>query len=77
MLQHGCAEFGRDHFAVAPDLRGYNLSARLTDLDAYRVPILVEDVRQLAAKLNGGEPFTLVAHDWGGGVAWVLRHRPS
>src|SRR5262249_42602716 len=42
---------------------------------AYQMPNLVEDVRALAAalmKTTGGEKFTLVAHDWGGVVAWVF-----
>ena len=64
-------EFGRDHLAVAPDMRGYNLSSRPSDLDAYAVPTLVEDIRALAEHL-GHRRFTLVAHDWGGAVAWVF-----
>src|SRR5579864_653951 len=28
-------EFGKDHQAVAPDLRGYNLSDKSTELDQY------------------------------------------
>jgi pimeloyl-ACP methyl ester carboxylesterase len=69
------AEFGRDHTAVAPDMRGYNLSSKPAELSAYRMPALVEDVRALAAeelKTAGGSRFTLVAHDWGGVVAWVF-----
>ena len=64
-------DFGRDHLAVAPDMRGYNLSSRPGDLDAYTVPKLVEDIRALAEHL-GHRRFTLVAHDWGGAVAWVF-----
>ncbi len=66
------AEFGRDHLAVAPDMRGYNLSSKPEDLAAYAVPSLVEDVRALADTLRGGRTFTLVAHDWGGVVAWAF-----
>lgn len=69
------AEFSRDHTVVAPDMRGYNLSSKPTDLTAYQVPVLVEDVRSLAAELlktTGGTRFTLVAHDWGGAIAWVF-----
>ena len=39
------------------------------------MPNLVEDVRALTAGLtaaSGGGKFTLVAHDWGGVVAWVF-----
>ena len=38
------AEFGRDHLAVAPDMRGYNPRPRSrSDPSAYAVPTLVED----------------------------------
>ena len=69
------AEFSRDHTAVAPDMRGYNLSSKPADLSAYQMPQLVEDVRALVSELmkgTGGSTFTLVAHDWGGVVAWVF-----
>jgi pimeloyl-ACP methyl ester carboxylesterase len=69
------AEFGVDHTAVAPDMRGYNLSSKPAELSAYQVPTLVEDIRALAIeelKTAGGSRFTLVAHDWGGVVAWVF-----
>jgi epoxide hydrolase 4 len=73
--KHQIAEFSRDHTVVAPDMRGYNLSAKPTDLAAYQMPVLVEDVRALASVLlkeSGGSKFTLVAHDWGGAIAWVF-----
>lgn len=64
-------EFGKDHFAVAPDMRGYNLSSKPDDLDQYRVKYLIEDLRAMAEKL-GHRKFILVAHDWGGAVAWAF-----
>ena len=66
-------EFGRDHLAVAPDMRGYNLSSKPEGVDQYRMPLLIEDVRTLAAKLGYGanRKFILVGHDWGGVVAWA------
>jgi epoxide hydrolase 4 len=63
------AEFGKDHRAVAPDMRGYNLSAKPSDLAAYQMNNLIEDIRALAGHL-GYKKFVLVGHDWGGGVAW-------
>jgi pimeloyl-ACP methyl ester carboxylesterase len=62
-------EFSRDHQAVAPDLRGYNLTEKPEAVESYRAKHLIEDLRQLAAHL-GAKKFTLVAHDWGGAVAW-------
>lgn len=62
-------EFGRDYFAVAPDLRGFNLSAKPTEVKQYRAHHIVEDLRLLAEQL-GYRKFILVAHDWGGAAAW-------
>lgn len=64
-------EFGKDHLAVAPDMRGYNLSSAPQDVKQYRQKTLAEDIRELA-KYLGYDKFTLVAHDWGGGVAWTF-----
>jgi pimeloyl-ACP methyl ester carboxylesterase len=65
------AEFGRDYQAVAPDMRGYNLSSKPAAVEQYQVKYLVEDLRALAEKL-GQKKFILVAHDWGGAVAWAF-----
>src|SRR5437588_12036218 len=64
------AEFGKDHLAVAPDMRGYNLSAKPTGGDQYEAKQLIEDVRALAEHLGHHKKFVLVGHDWGGAVAW-------
>src|SRR5258708_40124182 len=64
-------EFARDHHAVALDMRGYNLSAKPEGVESYRIPVIVEDVRALAAKL-GPRKFVLVGHDWGGVIAWAF-----
>ena len=66
MLEH----FGaRGWCAAAPDLRGYNLSEKPGAVDAYKAKHLVADVLALAAHYTK-EKFVLVAHDWGGAVAW-------
>jgi pimeloyl-ACP methyl ester carboxylesterase len=64
------AHFGDDYLAVAPDLRGYNLSSKPPEVSAYQVPTLVEDLRQLARQFTA-EKFCLVGHDWGGGLCWA------
>src|SRR5208282_2657836 len=64
------AEFAKGHQAVAPDMRGYNLSEKPTELDQYKMVTLVEDIRALADRLSHHKKFVLVAHDWGGAVAW-------
>lgn len=68
--------FGEDHHAVAPDMRGFNLSSCPPEVAAYRPKLLVEDIQLLAQHL-GWSRFTLVAHDWGGAVAWNFAARHS
>ena len=57
--------------AVAPDLRGFNLSDKPTDPKAYRPSTLVADLDGLIRAL-GHERAVVVAHDWGGALAWSL-----
>ena len=64
-------EFGRDRRALAPDLRGYNLSSKPAGVEHYAMPHLVEDLRRFIAQVAGG-PCAVVAHDWGGLCAWHL-----
>lgn len=73
--EHQLKEFGKDYQAVAPDMRGYNLSSMPHEVEKYQTRYLVEDIRLLAEHL-GNKKFVLVAHDWGGAVAWAftLRH---
>jgi pimeloyl-ACP methyl ester carboxylesterase len=66
------AEFGKDHLAVAPDLRGYNLSDKPAALDQYKMNVLVEDIRALGDHFSHQKKFVLVGHDWGGAVAWAF-----
>lgn len=65
-------EFGKDHQAVAPDLRGYNLSEKPGEVGDYAVRHLVADIRGFFDHFSPGEKGILVAHDWGGAVAWAF-----
>jgi len=56
---------------VAPDLRGYNLSSRPEDVEAYGLRRLAEDIRELIAE-RGESAAAVAGHDWGGVVAWGL-----
>ena len=56
---------------IAPNLRGFERSSAPTDVSAYRAKFLVQDIAALIA-LEGGHLACLVAHDWGGAVAWNL-----
>jgi len=63
----------RGWLCVAPDLRGYNLSDKPEGVDAYKAKYLIADVLAIGAHYSRGGPtgkFVLVAHDWGGAVAW-------
>ena len=63
------AAFAETHRAVAPDMRGYNLSSKPPAIADYRSKHLVEDLRLLIDALGYGR-CVMVAHDWGGAVAW-------
>ena len=63
------------HFAsryrcVAPNLRGYAGSSAPAEVEAYRAKHLIADIAALVDQLGGGPIEALVAHDWGGAVAW-------
>ena len=52
-------------------MRGYNDSDKPAGIDNYQISLLVNDIKNLAESL-GRAKFTLVAHDWGGAVAWTF-----
>lgn len=64
-------EFGQDFYAVAPDLRGFNLSDMPSDPAQYKARLIIDDLRLLIANL-GYAQCVMVAHDWGGAIAWSL-----
>jgi pimeloyl-ACP methyl ester carboxylesterase len=63
--------FADRYHAVAPDQRGYALSGKPLGLEAYRIKQLVRDVLALGDRLSPARPFSMVAHDWGGAVAYA------
>jgi pimeloyl-ACP methyl ester carboxylesterase len=63
--------FAERWHAVAPDLRGFNLSDKPDDVKAYRADRLVADLDGLIRGL-GHERAVVVAHDWGGAAAWTF-----
>ncbi len=70
--RHQLAALASSYRLVAPDLRGYNESDKPRGLDAYRIDVLVEDVRALILAHGKGRATALVGHDWGGVVAWAF-----
>lgn len=68
------AAFGREYFALAPDLRGYNQSDKPRGVAAYRIQPLMDDVLGLMQHFGYAQG-VCVAHDWGGALAWSLAAR--
>ena len=67
LLEHFCDRYR----CVAPNLRGYADSSAPAEVEAYRAKHLVGDIAALIDRL-GGKVEALVAHDWGGALAWNL-----
>lgn len=61
---------------VAPDLRGFASSSAPAEVTAYRPRHLVQDIEALIAIISPDQPVEcLVAHDWGGAIAWNLANQ--
>ena len=74
LLEHFAQEANGGYRCVAPNLRGYEASTQPAEVDAYRPKFLVQDIAALAA-IEGAPLACLVAHDWGGAVAWNLANQ--
>ncbi len=73
LLQHFAAQGFR---CIAPNLRGFERSSSPAEAAHYRVKFLVQDVAALIAVECGERALTaLVAHDWGGAVAWNVANQ--
>jgi pimeloyl-ACP methyl ester carboxylesterase len=67
MLEH----FSPYYRCIAPNLRGYEKSSQPGDVKAYRAKYLVQDIAALI-QAEGAPIECLVAHDWGGAIAWAF-----
>jgi len=85
ILLHGFPEFwyswrhqlialSDEYTVVAPDMRGYNLSDKPTNIADYQVYKLVDDVCGLIRHF-GREQAAVVGHDWGASVAWAIAQK--
>ncbi len=64
------------YFCVAPNLRGYAGSSAPSEIQAYRAKYLVQDLVALKDIVSPDQPLAcLVAHDWGGAVAWNMANQ--
>jgi pimeloyl-ACP methyl ester carboxylesterase len=76
MLLHFSKPENGGYRCVAPNLRGYEKSSQPTEVSAYRAKFLVQDISALIQIESGSSPLqALIAHDWGGGVAWNLANQ--
>jgi pimeloyl-ACP methyl ester carboxylesterase len=71
LLEHFAQAANGGYRCIAPNLRGYERSSAPTDVAAYRAKHLVQDIAALI-QAEGAPLECLVAHDWGGAVAWNL-----
>jgi pimeloyl-ACP methyl ester carboxylesterase len=74
LLEHFAHPDNGGYRCVAPNLRGYEKSSRPADVAAYRAKHLVQDIAALI-DIEGAPLACLVAHDWGGAVAWNLANQ--
>ncbi len=64
------------YHAIAPDMRGYNLSGKPQGVAQYTIDVLADDIAALI-RHTGERRAHIIGHDWGGAVAWhlAMRHR--
>jgi pimeloyl-ACP methyl ester carboxylesterase len=74
LLEHFAQAGNGGYRCIAPNLRGYERSSVPADVKAYRAKPLVQDIAALI-EVAGAPLECLVAHDWGGAVAWNLANQ--
>lgn len=77
LMTHFAAPEHGGYRCVAPNLRGFEHSSAPAEVSAYRAKPLLQDLAALidAITVHGptpGQLAGLVAHDWGGALAWSL-----
>jgi pimeloyl-ACP methyl ester carboxylesterase len=76
LLEHFARPEHGGYRCIAPNLRGFERSSAPAEVSAYRPKHLVQDIAALIALETGGAPLAcLVAHDWGGALAWNLANQ--
>ena len=76
LLLHFARPENGGYHCVAPYLRGFGESSQPQAPEAYRAKHLVQDlVALISAVCTTGTVECLVAHDWGGAVAWNLANQ--
>ena len=79
MIHFAQPDFG-GYRCIAPNLRGFEQSSAPREVEAYRAKHVIQDIAALIEAVAGGGDTTpqlecLVAHDWGGALAWGLANQ--
>jgi pimeloyl-ACP methyl ester carboxylesterase len=74
LLEHFARPGNGAYRCIAPNLRGYEKSSQPAEVAQYRAKYLVHDIAALM-RLAGAPTHCLIAHDWGGAVAWNLANQ--
>ena len=69
--------FTSDYRVVLPDQRGFNLSSKPVEREAYKTKHLVADMVALVDQVSKENPIILCGHDWGASVAYAFAMRNS
>jgi len=64
--------FAKNYRVIAPDLPGYNLSDKPQEQSFFEVPNLIQFMAKFIQGVAPQEKIILVAHDWGGVIAWPI-----
>ena len=78
LLLHFAQPENGGYRCIAPNLRGYEKSSAPAEVSAYRPKFLIQDIAALIAiekEQSDGQLACLVAHDWGGAVAWGVANQ--
>ena len=83
LLEHFAAPAHGAYRCIAPNLRGFERSSAPPETSAYRSSQLVRDIAALIDTQTGHQGgavhpsplHCLIAHDWGGAVAWNLANQ--
>lgn len=70
--RHQLQYFSKNYRVIAPDLPGYNQSSKPHEIEFYQVTNLIDVMSRFIRFVAEDKPVTLVAHDWGGAIAWPL-----
>ncbi|MDB5846522.1 MAG: alpha/beta hydrolase [Rhodoferax sp.] len=75
LLEHFSQPAHGGYRCIAPNLRGFWPSSAPPEVEAYRAKHLAQDIGALIQLETDAPLAALVAHDWGGAVAWFLANR--